>query len=590
MKNTLVALLQVGITFAVLSWSHTATASVCGKAIEDSSVSLSCPSGQVVSKVAFASYGTPSGSCGAFKVGSCNASNSLSKVSSSCLGKASCKVSASNSVFGDPCSGVDKTLAIQLQCAAPAPSPTPSPSSTVPVVVASGAVSSGLGAGLCLDVSAENMAPGTPLQIWSCNGGANQAYVLNSSGQLKSFGGNGSLCLDIQGSGSNLDPIVSNACSGAASQKWSLSNGALIHASSKRCIDVTGSSTQEGTPVILYDCSGGSNQKWSFASGASPSPSSSPSNSLVTDSVFAPTSFWYTPIPANAPLNAKSASMVKDFQNQIAHYYGTVSLNTDAYTSPVYIPKSTDPIVKVNVFDCQNRGWIDSGLQAQFAQVPMPAYALASAGTDEEMTIYQPSSDTIFEFWQMEKVGSQWQACWGGRMQQASKNPGYFSSSYGTTATGLPFLGGMITAEELQRGEIRHAIGVALPAPLSYAVVSWPAQRSDGWASAASGALIPEGQRFRLDPSVNVDALNISSVAKIIAKAAQKYGFVVWDKSGSVALRAENVMSYTAVGKIDPYHGANGSSGLFQGQADWQVLQGFPWDKLQFLPMDYGKP
>jgi len=29
---------------------------------------------------------------------------------------------------------------------------------------------------------------------------------------------------------------------------------------------------------------------------------------------------------------------------------------------------------------------------------------------------------------------------------------------------------------------------------------------------------------------------------------------------------------------------------LFGGKPAWSILQGFPWDMLQFLPMNYGKP
>ena len=74
------------------------------------------------------------------------------------------------------------------------------------------------------------------------------------------------------------------------------------------------------------------------------------------------------------------------------------------------------------------------------------------------------------------------------------------------------------------------------------------------------------------------------SVGKIIARAAQTYGFVVWDKAGAISLRAQNPLSYTALGKPDPY------VGLFAGTRSYAILNGFPWDRLQFLPMDYGKP
>jgi hypothetical protein len=58
---------------------------------------------------------------------------------------------------------------------------------------------------------------------------------------------------------------------------------------------------------------------------------------------------------------------------------------------------------------------------------------------------------------------------------------------------------------------------------------------------------------------------------------------VVWDKSGALALRAQNATSYTALGQTNPY------PALFEGKPNYAVLNGFPWDKLQFLPLNYGK-
>jgi hypothetical protein len=305
---------------------------------------------------------------------------------------------------------------------------------------------------------------------------------------------------------------------------------------------------------------------------------------LLTDSVFSPTSFWYTPIPANVPLHPNSAGFKQDFLRQKAAYYNTVNVQTTDYSSPVYIADAAAPTVKVAQWDCLKQGFSDPNLDIQWSAVPIPSYAVPSKGTDAEMTIYQPSTDTIWEFWQARKVNGVWQACWGGQMKQASQNQGVFPGYYGTTATSLPFIGGQITAEELARGEIKHAIGIALVDVEDKAIYSWPANRSDGTNPTNAPNRIPEGLRFRLDPSVNVDALPMSKAGKTIAKAAQKYGFIVWDKSGAIAIRAQNAASYTALGKPDPY------PALFSYKPNYAVLQGFPWDKLQFLPMDYGKP
>ena len=307
-------------------------------------------------------------------------------------------------------------------------------------------------------------------------------------------------------------------------------------------------------------------------------------NALPTDHVFAPTSFWYTPIPANAPLHSNSAGLVSDFLRQIRTYYGDVTINTTAYASPVFEPASGISTSKVTQWDCQHKGLLDASLATQWGGVPVPSYATPSDGTDGEMTIYQPASNTLWEFWQTRKVNGQWQACWGGRMQNVSASNGIWPQGYGTTATGLPFIGGQITAEELKRGEIRHAIGIALVDLERAGVFSWPANRSDGYNPGNAANRIPEGLRFRLDPTLNVDAIDMHPVARIIAKAAQKYGFVVWDKAGAISLRVQNPKSYTALGQPDPY------AALFNGTPNYAILNGFPWEKLQFLPLNYGKP
>ncbi len=306
--------------------------------------------------------------------------------------------------------------------------------------------------------------------------------------------------------------------------------------------------------------------------------------SLVTDQVFELNSFWYTQIPNNVILHTNSAGFVSDFIRQKKTYYGTVSLNTYKFSSPVYYVDQSLKKVKVTQWDCQHKGYLDANLAQQWAEVPVPSYAKPAGGSDGEMTIYQASTDTIWEFWQTRQVNGQWQACWGGRIKNASLSDGVFNSYYGATATGLPFIGGQITAEELQRGEIKHAIGIALVDVESFKLLSWPANRSDGYNPNNELNRIPEGLRFRLDPKVNVDALNMHPMGKIIAKAAQKYGFVVWDKAGAITLRVQNPYSYTVFSKLNPY------DALFAGTPEYKILDNFPWDRLQFLPMDYGKP
>lgn len=307
-------------------------------------------------------------------------------------------------------------------------------------------------------------------------------------------------------------------------------------------------------------------------------------DSTTKTRVFSTTSFWYKPIPTYAGLHSNSYNYVQEFLRQKKTYWGTVNINTTSYTSPVYFATSSSPKVNVKQWDCQKKGYTDATLKTYWTSVPIPSNAVQAKGTDAEMTVYDPATDSLYEFWRARKNYGAWEACWGGRIKGAKYNGGTFSTYYGTTATSLPFIGGQITAEELAAGQINHVMGISLPDVEKRTIFSWPAQRSDGVNPYNVRNRIPEGMRFRLDPTVNVAALPMSAAGKTIARAAQKYGFVVWDRAGAISLRAQNSLSYTQLGKANPY------PALFSYKQSYDVLTGFPWNRLQFMPMNYRAP
>ncbi|CAN6479316.1 unnamed protein product [Victoria cruziana] len=78
---------------------------------------LECPKeNQVISSIRFASFGTPKGTCGNFSHGRCSSRTALDLVSKACSGLRSCKIAVSSKIFGDPCSGVVKNLAVEVLC------------------------------------------------------------------------------------------------------------------------------------------------------------------------------------------------------------------------------------------------------------------------------------------------------------------------------------------------------------------------------------------------------------------------------------------------------------------------------------------
>ncbi|WP_229075110.1 endo-1,4-beta-xylanase [Actinoplanes sp. DH11] len=143
-----------------------------------------------------------------------------------------------------------------LNAAGPAPSsPAPSPSaSTTP---GTGNRIVGAQSGRCVDVPGASQNNGTRVQLYDCNGQANQVWTLTSSRQLTVYG---TRCLDAAGSG-NGSAVQIYSCNGQANQQWNVNtNGTITGVQSGRCLDVWG--TGNGQQIQIYDCNGQANQRF----------------------------------------------------------------------------------------------------------------------------------------------------------------------------------------------------------------------------------------------------------------------------------------------------------------------------------------
>jgi hypothetical protein len=139
----------------------------------------------------------------------------------------------------------------------------------------------------------------------------------------------------------------------------------------------------------------------------------------------------------------------------------------------------------------------------------------------------------------------------------------------------LSIAGGLITLEDLEKGQINHALAMAIPDPRA-GVYASPAERTDG--KSTSPLSLPEGAHLRLDPNLNLASLHLSRVMLMIAEAAQRYGIVVRDTASHVTLYAQDP---TPTG-TNPYLGPHG---YFEGKSPQQLLESFPWSHLQLLKM-----
>ena len=96
----------------IINFVNGVNGTLCATAAEYNTAVLNAPAGTVFTRVNFASYGTPSGTCPDFVFGSCHAISSQAIVEGYLLGKNSASVPAGNWIFGEPCPNTAKVLFI----------------------------------------------------------------------------------------------------------------------------------------------------------------------------------------------------------------------------------------------------------------------------------------------------------------------------------------------------------------------------------------------------------------------------------------------------------------------------------------------
>lgn len=118
--------------------------------------------------------------------------------------------------------------------------------------------------GKCLDVKSNGTANGSLVDLWSCDGGANQQWELTgAAGEL--INPQAGKCLEDPGwSRSNGTQLDLWSCDGGANQAWTMPASPVDSALWDRCLNDKGNSTANGTPVISYTCDGSAPEKWTL--------------------------------------------------------------------------------------------------------------------------------------------------------------------------------------------------------------------------------------------------------------------------------------------------------------------------------------
>jgi len=282
-------------------------------------------------------------------------------------------------------------------------------------------------------------------------------------------------------------------------------------------------------------------------------------------------SIWNTPISRSAELDPHSSDMIAAIGMDSG---GRITSDPNQYTYPVYYADESTPRwdIPCTRYKC-TIVMVDSVIkQSELKNVPIPADARPSAGSDGQMIIIDTITKAEYNLWQAIRTtdgwsisnGSVYNITWDG-----------MPSKYGSRGAGVPYLAGLVRPFEILKGRIDHALAFGF----SYARRDrcvFPASKTDGNSTLPNA--IPQGARIQLDPSLteaDFDRIGLSPTGKIIARALQEYGMFLIDNSGRPKIYVEDLTTnpYALVHWTDPNLALNSTTIADLPYSSFRVLK-----------------
>jgi hypothetical protein len=213
---------------------------------------------------------------------------------------------------------------------------------------------------------------------------------------------------------------------------------------------------------------------------------------------------------------------------------GAIVVNAGAYSTPVYIGTTSDPLVKVTSSD--------TVYPVPDQRIRVPATATPSNPQDGSAT------NGTMVFFDRTQPGFMWAGsscirnsdgsitCLSMQIDNVCSDFVTHDISVGGTNTGA----GLIRLWELQAGAINHALRFSLPTsrvnspgPSWDVNIPWPNGHEDFNGPTAYTGNVDFGSTIGIPTSVNLAALGLSSGGMVIGRALQKYGAIMRDTGGS---------------------------------------------------------
>ena len=262
------------------------------------------------------------------------------------------------------------------------------------------------------------------------------------------------------------------------------------------------------------------------SNGMIPNYLSPPESSPAAYPFWSDDSYWNLKIPVDAKVHPNSVQMVSWLKSVPGHYSGRPQVKYQSWTQPLYDAYASTPKYTVK---------IDSG--GYLYNVPIPSGSIPSSDSDRWMGIIDWDNNVYNDFWRLRYESGQWKCGAGWKWDLNGSGVGT-EGKWTVHGSSTPLLAMLIRPEEIEAGVIKHPLACGLYTPKKTVHVYPPAATTDGRSTATYA--IPEGARIQLDPNLNLDNYSLNPTAKIVAKALQDYGAVVFCVSGTFNLYAEH--------------------------------------------------
>lgn len=255
--------------------------------------------------------------------------------------------------------------------------------------------------------------------------------------------------------------------------------------------------------------------------------------------------------------------------------------------------------------------------------VPAPAGTVRPAGPEDDgadgwLVLYDPETFTSYDYFAAKP--SYDEACYGfeggmagERILQAGvvdffdvRGPGVNQpgeGSYSARAVGTPLLAGLILPEDIESGEIAHALSFAIPGPRNTSRDPYEPKQSDYFYPASTtetdfyntdSNALASGQRIRLKSRIvdeegdEIDESDLAPITRMYLTALREYGAYLVDNAGGFTFYAEDVHTaalHLSDDEVNALIGEPAGTPLPENMTKWQIVIDKLGNDLELIPI-----